>query len=125
MIERTQPEYGVFTPDPEMDSRARAAVHPIPSGSMLVGIDGLYAGQVFALTRATVTIGRDPACDIVLGEDPTVSRSHARIVLSEAGHLLQDNGSSNGTFVNSVLVRTCVLSPGDVIQCGSTRLKYQ
>lgn len=125
MIERTQPEYGVFTPDPQVDSRARAAVQPVQLGTMLVGMDGLYAGQVFPLTRETVTIGRDPACEIVLGEDPTVSRSHARIVLSEAGHLLQDDGSSNGTFVNSVLVRTCLLSPGDVIQCGSTRLKYQ
>jgi pSer/pThr/pTyr-binding forkhead associated (FHA) protein len=125
MIERTQPEYGVFTPSPEVNSRGRASVQPVPLGTILVGIDGLYAGQVFTLDRETVTIGRDPACDIVLGEDPTVSRSHARIVLVEQGHLLQDDGSSNGTFVNSVLVRTCVLSPGDVIQCGSTRLKYQ
>jgi pSer/pThr/pTyr-binding forkhead associated (FHA) protein len=125
MIERTQPEYGAFTPDPEVVSGARATERPVQPGTMLVGMEGLYAGQVFVLARETVTIGRDPASDIVLGEDPTVSRSHARIVLNDVGHVLQDEGSSNGTFVNSVLVRTCVLSPGDVIQCGSTRLKYQ
>ena len=44
-------------------------------------------------------IGRDP--DVRLSVDArSVSRRHARIVVSEAGAVIEDLGSKNGTFVN-------------------------
>src|SRR5215470_9355438 len=45
-------------------------------------------------------IGRKPENDIVL-DDARVSSYHARLIVSEAGTLIEDAGSSNGTFLNS------------------------
>lgn len=46
------------------------------------------------------TCGRDAACDLVV-DDATVSRVHTRISLADDGVVwVQDNGSSNGTFLH-------------------------
>lgn len=44
-------------------------------------------------------IGRDADCDIVL-LDPTVSSRHSRLVQDATGFIIEDLGSTNGTFVN-------------------------
>jgi ABC-type multidrug transport system ATPase subunit/pSer/pThr/pTyr-binding forkhead associated (FHA) protein len=44
-------------------------------------------------------IGADPGCDVVV-DRPTVSRRHCRLTEIPNGYLLEDLGSSNGTFVN-------------------------
>ncbi len=70
-----------------------------------------------------VTLGRDPdRVDIVLAE-PTVSREHLRVELSndagqENGFKLIDLNSSNGVFVNHKKVTIAMLSPGDFIGIG-------
>ncbi len=58
---------------------------------------------------APVTIGRDPACDIVLAGD-TVSRRHAEIRPDGATWTLIDVGSSSGTFSNGTRVTEMRLS---------------
>src|SRR2546421_8706844 len=125
MIERTQPTYGAPTPEPAVSDAPRPAVTPDRLGTRLVGVDGLYAGHVFSLIGETSIVGRDTECDVCLANDKTVSREHARIVLEDAGHVLHDAGSSNGTYVNGVLVSSCVLAPGDIIQCGGSQLRYE
>jgi len=124
-MERTQPAYGVPAPEPAISEAARPAVTPDRLGTKLIGVSGLYSGHTFALTGAESTVGRDNECQVCLANDPTVSRLHARIVLEDAGHTLYDEGSSNGTYVNGVLVSRCVLAPGDLAQFGSTQLKYE
>jgi pSer/pThr/pTyr-binding forkhead associated (FHA) protein len=51
-----------------------------------------------------MTCGRDSNCDLVVEdavEDATVSRVHARISLADDGVVwVQDNASTNGTFLN-------------------------
>jgi pSer/pThr/pTyr-binding forkhead associated (FHA) protein len=94
-------------------------------GTQLIGVGGLYAGHNFALVGETSMIGRDSECRICLSNDKMVSRVHARIVLEDSGHVLYDEGSSNGTYVNGVLVSSCILAIGDLIQCGSSQLKYE
>jgi hypothetical protein len=125
MIERTQPAYGAPAPEPAITEAERTAVSPDRLGTKLVGVSGLYAGHTFALVGAESAVGRDNECQVCLSNDPTVSRLHARIVLEDAGHILYDEGSSNGTYVNGVLVTKCALAPNDLIQCGSTQLKYE
>jgi DNA-binding winged helix-turn-helix (wHTH) protein len=67
-------------------------------------------------------IGRDPAAAVVL-DDPSVSRRHARIVVSDEGATLEDLGSKNGTFLGDARVRLAApLSDGDTIRIGSVRL---
>ncbi len=126
MIERTHPAYGASVPEPAISEVARPAVTPDRLGTKLFGVSGLYAGHAFPLLGETCTIGRDnDDCQVCLSNDITVSRVHARIILEDAGHTLYDEGSSNGTYVNGALVSSCLLVPGDLIQCGSSQLKYE
>lgn len=70
-------------------------------------------------------IGRHPDSRMWL-DYSTVSRRHARIVVSAAGALLEDLGSKNGTRIGG----TCVTQPtllhdGDHLAFGSTRVTYR
>jgi ABC-type multidrug transport system ATPase subunit len=65
------------------------------------------------------TIGRDPACDLVL-DSPLVSRFHARL----EGNLLSDNGSANGTFVEGRAVSECYLHKGQRVTIGPYHLLF-
>jgi pSer/pThr/pTyr-binding forkhead associated (FHA) protein len=57
--------------------------------------------------------------------DNTVSRRHAQIAEEGGQHVLYDNGSSNGTFVNNVRVSVQALAPGDVVQFGASKFRYE
>jgi ABC-type multidrug transport system ATPase subunit/pSer/pThr/pTyr-binding forkhead associated (FHA) protein len=73
-----------------------------------------------------LTIGRSPENDIVL-DHPAVSRKHARIVQREPGdiYVLEDLGSSNGTYVNGAMViQSVTLKKGDTIRIGTVKLTY-
>ena len=60
------------------------------------------------------TLGRSSACNIV-AESGAVSKVHARIERTVDQLILEDLGSSNGTFVNGDRVMTAMLRDGDVI----------
>jgi hypothetical protein len=62
-------------------------------------------------------VGRHKACDIVLS-DLSVSRRHARLMFRDGSWVLQDLDSTNGTYVNEVLVGRCELRPGDQVLLG-------
>jgi pSer/pThr/pTyr-binding forkhead associated (FHA) protein len=71
-------------------------------------------------------IGRlAPERDGRLGDDPVISRRHARVSRSADGQLtIEDLGSANGTFVNDErLDAPRTLDLGDVIRVGRTRLE--
>jgi hypothetical protein len=58
--------------------------------------------------------------DVVIG-DAEVSRQHARVTRTPGGYVLEDLGSTNGTFVNGERLTTPrVLNPGDLIALGET-----
>ena len=58
------------------------------------------AGGLGSPGARVIRIGRDADNDIVL-DDPRVSGHHARLIVSDSQTLIQDLGSSSGTFVNS------------------------
>ena len=61
-----------------------------------------------------------------LGDDPELSRRHAQISLTSGQLVVEDLGSSNGTFVNDVRIEGPTgLEPGDEIRCGSTTLTVE
>ena len=71
--------------------------------------------------KSMISIGRDPANDIVL-DMPQVSRNHAEIERVGQRFRLIDLNSSNGTFVNDVQVTEEVwLRPTDTVRIGSYR----
>ncbi len=80
-------------------------------------------GQRFPLGEDDLTIGRDAANTVVVASDQA-SRKHARIFVSGGAHVLVDLESTNGTFLNSKLVKEQTLRHGDVVRVASTVLKY-
>jgi len=77
--------------------------------------------EVYPLDRERVMVGRSRFCDIRLQED-TVSRLHAAFTSTEHGVMLEDLGSSNGTYVNGEPVRGPTrLAVGDVVRFGAIR----
>ena len=71
-----------------------------------------------------LTIGRAAACSLTL-DDTFVSQLHASIVWRDHHYLVEDAGSTNGTFVNRErLVAPMVLQSGDRVQIGSTVLEF-
>jgi hypothetical protein len=94
-----------------------------PSGFALRFISGKYQGGEFALPDdADIVIGRGGELDIVLVED-MVSRRHAKITTSKSKVLIEDIGSTNGTFVNGEKVTKARLKDGDRILIGTNILK--
>jgi diguanylate cyclase (GGDEF)-like protein len=110
-----------------MRKRAPGEVHPHACEHVLVVYAGTHLGRVFPLNPGANLIGRSPNVDIPL-VDEEVSRSHARVTLVEGPHgeeiLLEDLGSTNGTFVNGSAVPSSVpLASGDRIALGNHVLK--
>jgi len=70
------------------------------------------------IDQHAVTIGRDKNADIPLSADDSVSRNHARIRPDGAEFVLEDLGSSNGTYVDGIPIISCRLHGGDIIQIG-------
>ena len=53
-----------------------------------------------------------------------MSRHHAAFVTTTRGWAVEDLGSTNGTYVNGEQVPRAVLSDGDVVTVGATRLVF-
>jgi hypothetical protein len=86
-------------------------------------ISGKYQGGAYPLRDGReVTVGRSPELDLVLAED-LVSRRHARIAARGDEVVIEDLGSTNGTFVNGQKVKLARLSEGDRILVGGSILK--
>ena len=73
------------------------------------------------LPAETVRIGRLRDCDICIAEHPTVSSVHALLFSRDGNLFIEDQKSSNGTFVNDEQVHGNVqLAVKDVIALGKT-----
>jgi pSer/pThr/pTyr-binding forkhead associated (FHA) protein len=70
-------------------------------GHYLVGIEGRDAGKLLDIGPDPLTIGRDAKQTLVFADDAEVSRVHARVSLAGNAVVMEDLGSTNGTFVNA------------------------
>ena len=91
----------------------------------LVGSQGIYSGHIFEIASDFVVIGREATNNIPLPEDSTASRRHATIAKSDGEFTIRDEGSSNGTFVNGARITEQRLMPGDEVQIGGTRFRFE
>ncbi len=79
---------------------------------------GPTPGAVFALEGDQLTIGRDSSNEITIN-DAEVSRRHSRLTFQGGKFVLEDLGSTNGTFVNGQrLAGPRVLKAGEVVSFG-------
>lgn len=88
------------------------------SNYRLVMRSGPSVGKVYPLDKAELFVGRDLNNDIVIN-DPEISRRHSRFYGQGNGYVLEDLGSTNGTFVNGQrLLGPHILRPGDTVTFG-------
>ncbi|MEJ5255949.1 MAG: FHA domain-containing protein [Acidimicrobiales bacterium] len=72
-----------------------------------------------------VTIGRAAGCQVTL-DDTYVSQLHARVFVRDGAYLIEDLGSTNGTYLNRQRVSgPMVVRKGDRIQVGNTVLELR
>jgi hypothetical protein len=89
-----------------------------PQSYQFVMRTGPNPGKSFPLTKDELSLGRDISNEIVIN-DAEVSRHHARIYRQAGGFVLEDTGSTNGTFVNGQrLMGPHMLRPGEMILLG-------
>jgi FHA domain-containing protein len=88
--------------------------------SSLVIHEGAAAGSEHPVD-AELILGREHGSADVVIPDPGVSRRHARVTPDEGALVLEDLGSSNGTYVNGHRIDGPVsLGAGDEVQLGDT-----
>jgi pSer/pThr/pTyr-binding forkhead associated (FHA) protein len=71
-----------------------------------------------------LAIGRQEGLGVTLADD-WVSRRHALIRRTGDEFVLEDLGSSNGTYVDGVPIVSCVLRAGDWIQIGRNLFRFE
>lgn len=89
--------------------------------------------QVVSGVRRGLNVPLRPGQNLVIGrkrgdlilDDPLVSGAHCRILPNDDGFLLQDLGSTNGTYHNGRRIQTGKLQSGDTIGCGKTIMRLQ
>jgi hypothetical protein len=93
-----------------------------PDDSSLVIHEGAGAGSEHPLDGELI-LGREHASVDLVIPDAGVSRRHARVVAHNGGVIVEDLGSSNGTYVNGQRITGPVeLGTGDEIRVGATVL---
>ena len=98
----------------------------------LTFMSGSRDGEVVQLETvglpAAISIGRTAPCELVLSDDPDMSRRHARIFWNGSAWTIEDMGSSNGTFIGEFQTERKLTTPasikeGEIFRVGLTRLR--
>ena len=105
------------TPKPRPTLRARK------SANKLVITEGTLVGIVIPLGTTPITIGRAANSTIVLDDD-FVSTNHARLTPQGKTWVIEDLGSTNGTWIGrSRVTKPTVLSPRSTLRIGRTSME--
>ena len=79
----------------------------------------------FELAEGVAVVGRTKECDVPILDDPSISRRHAEIRVTEGDYWIADLGSTNGTEVNGKRISRLRLGNGDRITVGQTTLTFE
>ena len=101
---------------------------PVATGGgprSLVVTQGSLQGTTIALGQAPILIGRAPECTLVLDDDYASGR-HARFSLQAGVWMLEDLGSTNGTFLGRAKVEAPIaVEAGTPVRIGRTVLELR
>ena len=101
----------------------RAAQGGAPS--KLVVVQGERAGTVIDLTGVPITIGRANDATLVVTDDYASSR-HARLYAQDGQWIVEDLGSTNGTYLGRTKVtRPMPVPPGVPVRIGKTVIELR
>lgn len=108
---------------PSQPTVAVSAYGPTSHHSELIAVSGPLTGRRFSVD-GLVEAGRE-ASGIPLSFDNGASRRHASFAPAPAGIVVNDLGSTNGTFVNDQRVQSATLNKGDLVRIGVTVFKVE
>jgi pSer/pThr/pTyr-binding forkhead associated (FHA) protein len=116
--------HGVPLAVPPLESPPPAAAAGTPLASLLVR-SGALRGRRLPITVPAVNIGRADYNDLVIA-DPSVSTTHARLQRRDDVWVLNDLGSTNGTFVEGEPVTgETALTPGMTLRFGDVSALFE
>ena len=96
----------------------------MPIVGWIVPLQGPNQYQTFKLYQGATKIGSGQESHIVI-DDHFMSTTHAEVVCSPGGFVLNDAGSTNGMFVNQRRVKSHDLVDNDVFTLGKTDFKFK
>ncbi len=112
-------------PKPPKQPKPKRAKAPKRVGPTLIVTEGPLQDTVIPLGTAQVTIGRAPDSTLVIDDDYASSR-HARIYPTEGGWIVEDLGSTNGTWIDRTRITSpTILAPNVPLRIGRTTLQLQ
>jgi pSer/pThr/pTyr-binding forkhead associated (FHA) protein len=117
-------ERGAAVPTPApaaqpVDDVGRTKVRMAVPKHILRGVSGSTFGKNFPVF-GTMTIGRMSDCEISIPSEE-ISRRHVRLQTLPEGLMVEDLGSSNGTYINDERIHKAVLKPGDELRLDTLR----
>ncbi len=87
-------------------------------------INGPHAGQKFSLKKNVITFGRGSENDIILSEDPKVSRQHAEVSFSDKNITVTNLSQKNYVVYRGQKVHTQALQFGEKIYIGDCEILF-
>ncbi|HEX2295506.1 MAG TPA: FHA domain-containing protein [Actinomycetota bacterium] len=115
---------------PAPSRRSAPAAQPPPrktkkSPGKAVVVEGSLEGKTFPL-GGELTIGRSDQCNVKVEGDTYVSSVHARIFQRDGSYMVEDLGSTNGTYLNRRRITApAELQRGDRVKVGKTVLEMR
>jgi serine phosphatase RsbU (regulator of sigma subunit) len=103
---------------------------PVPAaldqGHYLVLLAGARPARRVEIASQPVTVGRADGQTLVFADDELLSRRHAQFVLRDGSVVVEDLGSTNGTFVDGArLGKSRRLGEGAIVVMGAQTFKYE
>ena len=99
-------------------------VNSQPTLASIKFLTGSLAGNTYQITKPKITLGREPANDIVLS-DSSVSRHHAQITLNNGTWTITKLARQNTVIVNHRNVQQSAINDRDTIGLGGTSFLFQ
>jgi len=96
---------------------------PLQKGYWLICRRPQSPPQSIQIPEGEFIVGKATDCTLTLSDDEYVSRRHLKLTHKDGKVILEDLGSSNGTFLK--VRRSIVLEPDDEILVGSSILKME
>ncbi len=122
---RRQPKPAAPAPPPKAQRKQSPPKQQSKTARTLVVTGGPLAGTTLQLDNTPVTIGRADGSTLVISDD-YVSSNHARLVPDGDAWVLEDLGSTNGTFLDRDRVTNATKVPiGTPIRIGKTVLELR